>query len=66
MVLIGSVMFSLFFFLSQYLQDVQGYSPLRAGFAFLPMPMAIIIGTQLSSRLRGRVGTADAAGRSAR
>ena len=57
MVLIGSVMFSLFFFLSQFLQDVQGYSPLRAGLAFLPMPLAIIVGTQLSSRLVGRLGS---------
>jgi len=57
MVLVGSVMFSLFFFLSQFLQDVQGYSPLRAGLAFLPMPIAIIIGTQLSSRLVGRLGS---------
>jgi EmrB/QacA subfamily drug resistance transporter len=56
MVLIGSVMFSLFFFLSQFLQDIQGYSPLRAGLAFLPMPLAIIVGTQLSSRIVGRVG----------
>jgi EmrB/QacA subfamily drug resistance transporter len=56
MVMIGSVMFSLFFFLSQFLQEVQGFSPLRAGFAFLPMPLAIIVGTQLSSRLVGRVG----------
>ncbi|MDT5030149.1 MAG: hypothetical protein QOC94_320 [Actinoplanes sp.] len=56
MVMIGSVMFSLFFFLSQFLQEVQGFSPLRAGFAFLPMPLAIIVGTQLSSRLVSRVG----------
>ncbi|MEO8889682.1 MAG: MFS transporter [Jatrophihabitantaceae bacterium] len=56
MVLIGSVMFSLFFFLSQFLQEVQGFSPLRTGFAFLPMPLAIIVGTQLSSRIVGRVG----------
>jgi EmrB/QacA subfamily drug resistance transporter len=56
MVLLGSVMFSLFFFLSQFLQDVQGYSPLRTGLAFLPMPLAIIVGTQLSSRLVQRVG----------
>jgi predicted MFS family arabinose efflux permease len=56
MVLIGSVMFVLFFFLSQFLQDVQGFSPLRAGFAFLPMPLALISGTQLSSRLVDRVG----------
>jgi EmrB/QacA subfamily drug resistance transporter len=57
MTLIGSVMFALFFFLSQYLQDVQAYSPLRAGFAFLPMPLAIIVGTQISSRLVERLGT---------
>jgi len=44
MILIGSAMFALFFFLSQFLQEVQGYSPLRAGFAFLPMPLAIIAG----------------------
>jgi EmrB/QacA subfamily drug resistance transporter len=56
MVLIGSAMFSLLFFLSQYLQDVHSYSPLRAGFAFLPMPLAIITGTQLSSRLVTRIG----------
>jgi EmrB/QacA subfamily drug resistance transporter len=56
MVTVGAVMFSLFFFLSQYLQDVQGYSPLRTGFAFLPMPIALIIGTQISSRLVGRLG----------
>ncbi len=57
MMLLGSVMFSLFFFLSQFLQDVQGYSPLHAGFAFLPMPLAIIVGTQLSARLVGRFGS---------
>jgi predicted MFS family arabinose efflux permease len=56
MIIIGSVMFSLFFFLSQFVQDVQHYSALRTGFAFLPMPIAIIIGTQISSRLVARVG----------
>lgn len=56
MIMIGSAMFSVFFFLSQFLQDVQGYSPLKAGFAFLPMPLAIIAGTQLSARLVSRVG----------
>lgn len=55
MVLIGSAMFGVFFFLSQYLQDVKGYSPLRTGFAFLPMPLALITGTQIASRLLGRV-----------
>jgi EmrB/QacA subfamily drug resistance transporter len=48
--------FALFFFLSQYLQDVRGYSPIQAGLAFLPMPIGIIIGTQVAARLIGRVG----------
>ena len=56
MIVIGSTMFSLFFFLTQYLQNVHGYSPLRAGLAFIPMPLAIIVGTQLSTRLVQRVG----------
>jgi predicted MFS family arabinose efflux permease len=56
MVLIGTAMFGVFFFLSQYLQDVQGYSPLSTGFAFLPMPLFLIAGAQISSRLLGRVG----------
>ena len=61
MIVIGSVMFSLFFFLSEFLQDVQGFSPLKTGVAFLPLPIAIIIGTQISSRLVGRLGSRDAA-----
>jgi EmrB/QacA subfamily drug resistance transporter len=57
MIVIGSTMFSLFFFLTQYLQNVHGYSPLRAGVGFIPMPLAIIVGTQLSTRLVARVGS---------
>jgi EmrB/QacA subfamily drug resistance transporter len=46
---------TLLFFLSQYLQGVHGYSPLRTGFAFLPLPLAHVIGAQISSRLIGRL-----------
>lgn len=56
MVLLGSMMFGVFFFLSQYTQDVLGWSPLKTGFAFLPMPVAIIIGTQLATRTVAKVG----------
>jgi len=56
MVGLGSIMFGLFFLLSQYVQNVLGYSPLKAGFAFAPMPLALIIGAQLSSRLVSRIG----------
>ncbi len=56
MVMIGGIMFGTFFFLSQYAQDVLGWSPLKTGFAFLPMPVAVIIGTQISSRIVARTG----------
>ena len=36
MFLAPAAMFAMFYFLSQYIQNVMGYSPLEAGFAFLP------------------------------
>ncbi|MFF2654524.1 MFS transporter [Streptomyces sp. NPDC058045] len=45
-------LFGLFLFMTYYLQTILGYSPLKAGLAFLPMTAAIIIGsTQISARL---------------
>jgi EmrB/QacA subfamily drug resistance transporter len=44
-------MYGMFFFLGQFLQDVQGYSPLRAGAAFLPMPLSVFLSSQLTSRV---------------
>ncbi|WP_189532611.1 MFS transporter [Streptomyces roseolilacinus] len=49
-------MFGLFLFLTYYLQVVKGYSPLRTGFAFLPMVVGMITGsTQIGTRLMTRV-----------
>jgi EmrB/QacA subfamily drug resistance transporter len=49
-------MFGLFLFLTYYLQVVKGYSPVRTGFAFLPMVAGIITGsTQIGARLMTRV-----------
>ncbi|MFB7914697.1 MFS transporter [Streptomyces sp. NPDC056061] len=49
-------MFGLFLFLTYYLQIVQGYSPIRTGFAFLPMIAGMITGsTQIGARLMTRV-----------
>ncbi len=56
MFLIGAAFFSMWYFLSLYLQNVLGYSALRAGLAFLPMGIAIIAGAQASSRLLPRTG----------
>jgi EmrB/QacA subfamily drug resistance transporter len=56
MLLVASGMFSMFFFASLYVQDVLGYSPLRAGLAFLPVTAGIITGAGLSQRLIRSVG----------
>ncbi|MFV2119722.1 MFS transporter [Streptomyces sp. Act-28] len=49
-------MFGLFLFLTYYLQVVKDYSPLRTGFAFLPMVVGMITGsTQIGTRLMTRV-----------
>ncbi len=56
MFLVGSAFFAMWYFLSLYLQDVLRYGPLKAGFAFLPMGLAIIVGAQGSSRLLARAG----------
>ena len=44
-------MFGLFFFLTQFLQDVLGYSALKTGFAFLPLPVTVFLVSQLTSRV---------------
>ncbi len=36
-------MYGMFFFLSQFFQDVQRFSPLVAGVAFLPMPASVFL-----------------------
>lgn len=56
MFLVGAAFFSMWYFLSLYLQNVLGYGALKAGFAFLPMAVVIIIGAQTSSRLLPRIG----------
>lgn len=56
MFLVGAAFFSMWYFLSLYLQNVLGYSALKAGMAFLPMAVAIMAGAQGSSRLLPRFG----------
>ncbi|MFD5566960.1 MFS transporter [Streptomyces cadmiisoli] len=49
-------MFGLFLFLTYYLQTVKGYTPVRTGFAFMPMIVGMIVGsTQIGTRLMTRV-----------
>ena len=56
MFLIGGTFFAMWYFLTYYFQGVLGYGPVKAGFAFFPMALAIIIGAQLSSRLLSKTG----------
>ena len=56
MFLIGAAFFSMWYFLSLYLQNVLSYSALRAGLAFVPMAIMIMAGAQASSRLLPRIG----------
>ena len=55
MMIVPAAMFAMFYFLSQFVQDVMGYSPLQTGFAFLPFSFGIVIGATISSNLLSRV-----------
>ncbi len=52
----GSTTLAILFFLGQIVQNVLGYSPLQAGFAFLPLGVGVVITAQVTSRLVGRIG----------
>jgi EmrB/QacA subfamily drug resistance transporter len=56
MLILGAAVFAMFFFLTQYIQQVKGFSPLQAGFAFLPVSAVIVTMAQIASRLIGKVG----------
>jgi EmrB/QacA subfamily drug resistance transporter len=49
-------MFGVFFFLTQFLQRVMGFSPLRAGVAFLPLTVALFAVSRTAPRLMPRIG----------
>ncbi len=55
LLLVGG-MFGMFFFLTQFVQDVLGFSPLRAGIAFLPMTIMLFTVSRLAPRLVPRFG----------
>ncbi|HEU4811638.1 MAG TPA: MFS transporter [Nocardioides sp.] len=62
MMLVPAAMFAMFFFLSLFIQQLVGYSPLRTGFAFLPFSFGIVLGAGLSSNLVNRVDARYIAG----
>ena len=54
--IVGVGLFAMFLFLGLWLQVVKGYSPIVAGFAFLPFSVGIILGAGVASQLLPRVG----------
>ena len=54
--LVSFAMFGSFFLLSQFLQSVQGYSPLSSGVRLLPMAIALSISAGLSARIAIKFG----------
>ena len=57
-VLFVGAIFGMFFFLTQYLQGVKGYSPVEAGIAFLPMTLVIFTMMFVVPGLAARFGNA--------
>jgi len=53
---VGTANFGVFFFLTLFVQDLLGYSPLREGVAFLPLTVALLAGAAVATRLIGRIG----------
>lgn len=62
MMIAPAAMFAMFYFLSLFIQQIMGFSPLQAGFAFLPFSFGIVIGAGLASNLVARVDARFLAG----
>jgi EmrB/QacA subfamily drug resistance transporter len=56
LLLVASAMFGMFFFASLYVQEILGYSPLKAGLAFLPVSAGIVVGAGIAQQLIKRLG----------
>jgi EmrB/QacA subfamily drug resistance transporter len=62
MLLIAAGMFGVFFFVTQYLQTYAHFSPLRTGFAFLPMAGMLFAAARLAPRMIGTFGAKTVVG----
>jgi predicted MFS family arabinose efflux permease len=56
MLCIATGLFGVFFFLTLFIQNVLGYSAIRAGIAFLPFAVGVVIASALASQLVPRIG----------
>jgi EmrB/QacA subfamily drug resistance transporter len=48
---------SVFYFLTLYMQNILGFSPIRSGSAYLPFTAGVIVAAGISSQLFARIGT---------
>jgi EmrB/QacA subfamily drug resistance transporter len=53
---LGGSAFSMWFFVSLYMQQVLHYSPIEAGLGFAPMSAVVVVGSALAGRTAARVG----------
>jgi EmrB/QacA subfamily drug resistance transporter len=53
---VGTAIFGVFFFVNLFVQDVWGYSPLKAGVAFLPLTVAVLAASAAAAPLVSRIG----------
>ena len=54
--LVGASLFSIFFFISLYMQQVLGYSAIHAGLSYLPLALTIMAAAGVGSQLVTRLG----------
>ncbi|MEU0688472.1 MFS transporter [Streptomyces uncialis] len=54
MLFLGAGMFATFYFLTLYLQQILGYSPVETGLAYLPFTVGMMVSAGLGSRLISR------------
>jgi EmrB/QacA subfamily drug resistance transporter len=57
MLIAAAGLISMFFFLTLYMQNVLGYSPLKTGAAYLPFTAGVAVSAGISSQLMSRIGT---------
>ena len=55
--LVALAMFGVFFFVSLYMQNILGYSPVETGAAFLPLTIIIILVAPIAGKTSDRIGS---------
>ncbi|MGZ4303071.1 MAG: MFS transporter [Gaiellaceae bacterium] len=54
--LVSLAMFGIFFFVSLYMQNILGYSPVHTGVVFLPMTLLVVVSAPLAGKLTDLIG----------